>query len=82
MRWDYICCGIGNGQKGSRIMIIRVEYQDRDRGYCVRLCIYLGHDRYLVKDQEQNGSERLLMAAGQPYHDYHGALKLMEEVLR
>lgn len=71
-----------NGQEGSRNMIIRVEYQDQDRGYCVRLCIYLGHDRYIVKDQEQNGSERLLMAAGNPYHDYHGALRLMEEVLR
>lgn len=70
-----------NGQKGSRIMIIRVEFFDGIYE-CVRVCIYLGKDRYLVKDHYSDGTEYVVMDHGRPYHSYSAALKLMEEVMR
>ena len=62
-------------------MIIRVEYFDGIY-QCVRVCIYLGKDRYLVKDQHDDGSEFIVMNNGKPYHNYSSAIKLMEEVMQ
>lgn len=69
-----------NGQKGSRNMIIRVEYFDGVYQK-TRICIYLGTDKYLVKDRYEDGTEYVVMDHGRPYHSYSAALKLMEEVM-
>ena len=62
-------------------MIIRVEYFDGVYQK-IRVCIYLGKDKYLVKDQYEDGSEYIVLDHGRPYHCYKDALKLMEEVMQ
>ena len=62
-------------------MIIRVEYFDGIY-QVTRICVYLGKDRYLIKDHYLDGCEYVIMKDGRPYHDHDEALKLMEEVMQ
>ena len=62
-------------------MIIRVQWFDGILA-CVRECVYLGCNQYIVKDRYSNGSERILFKNGQYIFGYQTALNLMEEVMQ